>query len=165
MSRIRADKLVNRAGTGAPELPFGLNAPGGLNVTGIVTATSFQGDGSALTGVGDPSALKDGSNTKVQATSTGANVTGNVAATGNVTAVDGTFSGNAIVQGNLTVNGTTTTIDTAVTAVDSLAIDGDATVGGALTVTGNITANSFNGDGSNLSGIDGTLDTWLYGGG
>jgi len=165
MSRIRADKLVNRAGTGAPELPFGLNAPGGLNVTGIVTATSFQGDGSALTGVGDPSALKDGSNTKVQATATGANVTGNVAATGNVTAVDGTFSGNAIVQGNLTVNGTTTTIDTAVTAVDSLAIDGDATVGGALTVTGNITANSFNGDGSNLSGIDGTLDTWLYGGG
>ena len=165
MSRIRADKLVNRAGTGAPELPFGLSAPGGLNVTGIVTATSFQGDGSALTGVGDPSALKDGSYTKVQATATGANVTGNVAATGNVTAVDGTFSGNAIVQGNLTVNGTTTTIDTAVTAVDSLAIDGDATVGGALTVTGNITANSFNGDGSNLSGIDGTLDTWLYGGG
>ena len=39
MSRIRADKIVNRAGTGAPELPFGLNAPGGLNVTGIVTAT------------------------------------------------------------------------------------------------------------------------------
>ena len=39
MSRIRADKLVNRAGTGAPELPYGLNAPGGLNVTGIVTAT------------------------------------------------------------------------------------------------------------------------------
>ena len=39
MSRIRADKLVNRAGTGAPELPFGLNAPNGLNVTGIVTAS------------------------------------------------------------------------------------------------------------------------------
>ena len=165
MSRIRADKLVNRAGTGAPELPFGLNAPGGLNVTGIVTATSFQGDGSALTGVGDPSALKDGSNVKVQAVSGGANVTGNLGVTQNVTGVDATFSGNATVQGNLTVNGTTTTIDTAVTAVDSLAIDGDATVGGALTVTGNITANSFNGDGSNLSGIDGTLDTWLYGGG
>ena len=43
MSRIRVDKLVNRAGTGAPELPFGLNAPGGLNVTGIVTATEFKG--------------------------------------------------------------------------------------------------------------------------
>jgi hypothetical protein len=138
MSRIRADKLVNRAGTGAPELPFGLNAPGGLNVTGIVTATSFQGDGSALTGVGDPSALKDGSNTKVQATATGANVTGNVAATGNVTAVDGTFSGNAIVQGNLTVNGTTTTIDTAVTAVDSLAVDGNITAGGDVSIADKI---------------------------
>ena len=46
MSRIRADKIVNRAGTGAPELPFGVNAPNGLNVTGIVTATSFRGDGS-----------------------------------------------------------------------------------------------------------------------
>ena len=43
MSRIRADKLVNRAGTGAPELPFGLNAPGGLNVVGVVTATEFKG--------------------------------------------------------------------------------------------------------------------------
>ena len=43
MSRIRADKLVNRAGTGAPELPYGLNAPGGLNVVGVVTATEFKG--------------------------------------------------------------------------------------------------------------------------
>ena len=43
MSRIRADKLVNRAGTGAPELPYGLNAPGGLNVSGIVTASEFKG--------------------------------------------------------------------------------------------------------------------------
>ena len=145
MSRIRADKLVNRVGSGGPKFPNGV--ADGFSVSGIVTATSFQGDGSALTGVGDPSALKYGSDVKVQATSTGANVTGNVAATGNVTAVDGTFSG------NLTVNGTTTTIDTAVTAVDSLAIDGDATVGGALTVTGNITANSFNGDGSQLTGV------------
>ena len=65
--------------------------------------------------------LKDGSNVKVQAISTGANVTGNLAATGNVTAVDGTFTG------NLTVQGTTTTIDTAVTSVDSLAVDGQIT--------------------------------------
>ena len=43
MSRISADKLVNRAGTGAPELPYGLNAPGGLNVVGVVTATEFKG--------------------------------------------------------------------------------------------------------------------------
>ena len=98
MSRLRSNKVVNQAGTGAPELTYGAVVPatgtisgaGGINVTGIVTAASFSGDGSALTGVGDPSALKDGSNIKVQAVSTGANVTGNVAATGNVTAVDGT---------------------------------------------------------------------------
>ena len=127
MSRLRSNKVVNQAGTGAPELTYGAVVPatgtisgaGGINVTGIVTAASFSGDGSALTGVGDPSALKDGSNIKVQAVSTGANVTGNLAATGNVTAVDGTFSG------NLTVQGTTTTIDTAVTSVDSLSLDGD----------------------------------------
>ena len=89
MSRIRADKLVNRAGTGAPELPYGLNAPGGLNVTGIVTATSYRGDGSQLTGI-DASSLKDGSNVKVQATNTGATVTGTLVA--NVT---GALTGNA----------------------------------------------------------------------
>ena len=93
MSRIRADKIVNRAGTGAPELPFGVNAPNGLNVTGIVTATSYRGDGSQLTGI-DASSLKDGSDVKVQATNTGATVTGTLVATvtGNVT---GDLTGNA----------------------------------------------------------------------
>lgn len=135
MSRLRSDKVVNQSGSGAPELTYGAVVPatgtisgaGSINVSGIVTAASFSGDGSALTGVGDPSALKDGNNVKVQAVSGGANVTGNLAATGNVsasgnvTAVDGTFSG------NLTVQGTTTTIDTAVTSVDSLAVDGQIT--------------------------------------
>ena len=142
MSRLRSNKVVNQAGTGAPELTYGAVVPatgtisgaGGINVSGIVTAASFSGDGSGLTGVGDPSALKDGSNVKVQAISTGANVTGNLAATGNVTAVDGTFSGNATVQGNLTVNGTTTTIDTAVTSVDSLAVDGNISAGGNVSL-------------------------------
>ena len=131
MSRLRSNKVVNQAGSGAPELTYGAVIPntgtisgaGGINVTGIVTAASFSGDGSGLTGVGDPSALKDGSDVKVQAISTGANVTGNLAATGNVTAVNGTFTG------NLTVQGTTTTIDTAVTSVDSLAVDGDVGIG------------------------------------
>ena len=43
MSRIRADKIVNRAGTGAPELPYGISTPVGLNVVGVVTATEFKG--------------------------------------------------------------------------------------------------------------------------
>ena len=132
MSRLRSNKVVNQAGSGAPELTYGAVVPGTgtisgagkVSIGGSITAGSFHGDGSGLSGVGDPSAIKDGSNVKVQAISTGANVTGNLAATGNVTAVDGTFSGNATVQGNLTVNGTTTTIDTAVTSVDSLSVDG-----------------------------------------
>ena len=59
MSRIRADKFVNSGATGAPQLTFGAEVPvgygitgaGGINITGVVTATSFSGDGSGLTGV------------------------------------------------------------------------------------------------------------------
>ena len=48
MSRIRADKLVNRAATGAPLLSYGIQVPvgygitgaGGLNVSGVSTITS-----------------------------------------------------------------------------------------------------------------------------
>ena len=174
MSRLRSNKVVNQAGTGAPELTYGAVVPatgtisgaGGINVTGIVTAASFSGDGSSLTGVGDPSALKDGSNIKVQAVSGGANVTGNVAATGNVTAVDGTFSGNATVTGNLTVNGTTTTIDTATLSIE------DKNVGlGSVTTPSNTTADGggltvFGGADGNktLQWLDST-DRWTFGGG
>ena len=145
MSRLRSNKVVNQAGSGAPELTYGAVIPntgtisgaGKVSIGGSITAGSFHGDGSGLSGVGDPSAIKSGSDVKVQAISTGANVTGNLAATGNVsgvnvsasgnvTAVDGTFSG------NLTVQGTTTTIDTAVTEVDSLAIDGLLTTLGSV---------------------------------
>ena len=48
--------------------------------TGIITATSFSGDGSQLSGI-DASALKFGAATKVQATNTGAVVTGILTAT------------------------------------------------------------------------------------
>ena len=105
MSILRADSIRDRAGTGAP------NFPNGATVTGVVTATSFSGDGSALTGI-DASTLRHNNNTKAQATATGVDVTGNLG-----------------VSGNLTVNGTTTTIDTAVTSVDSLAVDGSVGIG------------------------------------
>ena len=114
MSRIRADQLVNRAGSGGPKFPNGVAE--GFSVSGVVTATSFRGDGSQLSGV-DASTLKHGSDVKVQAHSTGATVTGDISAT------------NATFSGNLTVNGTTTTIDTAVTSVDSLAVEGNVGIG------------------------------------
>ena len=138
MSRIRADQLVNRVGSGGPKFPHGVAE--GFSVSGVVTATSYRGDGSQLTGI-DASSLKDGSDVKIQATNTGATVTGVLVAnvtgdvTGNVTSSGAntlgslTVSNDATVQGNLTVNGTTTTIDTAVTAVDSLAVDGSVGIG------------------------------------
>ena len=65
MSRIRADKVINRAGTGAPELTYGASIPvgyaitgaGGVNVTGVITATSFVG---ALTGTSSGNLVSGG---------------------------------------------------------------------------------------------------------
>ena len=55
MSRVRADKLVDRNATGAPSLTYGAEVPvgygitgaGGINISGVATAGSFVG---ALTG-------------------------------------------------------------------------------------------------------------------
>ena len=79
MSRIRADQLVNRAGSGGPKFPHGVAE--GFSVSGVVTATSFRGDGSQLQGI-DATALKDsGGNVKVQTNTDGIVVSGIVTAT------------------------------------------------------------------------------------
>ena len=138
MSRIRANKVTNKLGTGAIELEKGAHLPigmgitgaGGLNITGVVTATSFSGSGAALTGI-DATSIKDsGGNVKIQGQASGAVYTGihtfnsdidvdghtnldnvNVAGvatfasavnTGALTASTGTFSGNVSVGGTLT---------------------------------------------------------------
>ena len=48
MSKIQVDTIVDKEDTGAPYFPFG------ATVTGIVTATSFNGDGAGLTGLNIP---------------------------------------------------------------------------------------------------------------
>ena len=58
MSQIQVDTILDKAGTGAPTLTYGVEFPvgygitgaGGINVSGACTATSFSGDGSGLTG-------------------------------------------------------------------------------------------------------------------
>ena len=84
MSRIRANKITNKIGTGAVELEKGAHLPigmgitgaGGLNITGVITATSFSGSGANLTGI-DATSIKDsGGNVKVQAQASGAVYTG-----------------------------------------------------------------------------------------
>ena len=70
MSRVRADKLVNRAGSGAPELTYGaqvltgmgITGAGGINITGVATAGSFSGNlsGNATGLSGTPDITVDG---------------------------------------------------------------------------------------------------------
>jgi hypothetical protein len=74
-----------------------LNA-NGVIATGIITASSFRGDGSQLTGI-DASSLKFGGAVKVQANASGATVTGILTASGG-------FSGNATTATDLSINGT-----------------------------------------------------------
>ena len=57
MSEIRVNTIVAAEGTSAPNLPYGIQVPtgmgitgaGGVNITGVVTAKSISGSGSALT--------------------------------------------------------------------------------------------------------------------
>ena len=70
-SEIRANKQTNRVGLGTVTY-----TDTGIIVSGIVTANSFKGDGSSLTGI-DATALKDtGGNIKIQAQASGAVYTG-----------------------------------------------------------------------------------------
>jgi len=100
MSRLRANQITNENANGAPNFPHGLTVTGvvtattsattmsqivvgsavtansqGIDVTGIVTATSFKGNGANLTGI-DATSLKDGSgNVIVQASASAVSVT------------------------------------------------------------------------------------------
>ena len=125
MSRLRANQITNKTANGAP------TATNGFIVTGVCTATSFVGSGANLTGI-DATAIKhtDGS-VKAQAVAGGVNITGDVS-----------------VSGALGVAGVLTYED--VTNVDSLGV---GTFRDGLRVTGIVTATSYRGDGSQLTGI------------
>ena len=146
MSQLFVDNIKNRTG-GA------IGAPSGAVVTGVVTATTFDG-----------------------------NVTGNVA--GNVTGVAATFTGNVSVGGVLTYEDVTNIDSVGVITARSGIEFGASGVGGTITasgqaefigivtalgvnVSGVVTATSFKGDGSALTGVESwnQFDTWLYSGG
>ena len=97
---------------------------------------------------------------------TGVIVTGVATATqfsGNVTGVAATFTGNVSVGGTLTYED--------VTNIDSVGIvtarTGIKVLAGGINAVGVVTATSFAGDGSALTGVESwnQFDTWLYGGG
>jgi len=147
MSTLKVSSLAGRVSGDAPTLTDGAVLPvgvaltggGGINVTGIITGSSYRGDGSQLTGI-DASALKSGGEVKVQATATGAEVTGNLSVGGTLTYQD--------VQNVDSVG--------LVTARSGLVVvsGGASITAGGLNVTGVITATSYSGSGANLTGID-----------
>ena len=123
MSQIQVDTILDKAGTGAPTLTYGVEFPvgygitgaGGINVSGACTATSFSGDGSGLTGVAS---------------------TDNI-----ITGTAATFTGSVNISGITTVG--IITSYTSVTAGDVVLNASDGTV----------TATSFSGDGGSLTGL------------
>ena len=91
-SEIRVNKINNRVGLGTVTY-----TDTGIIVSGIVTANSFKGDGSSLTGI-DATALKDsGGNVKIQAQASGAVYTG-----------IHTFQSNVSIDGDITITSTDT---------------------------------------------------------
>ena len=141
MSQLYVDNIRNRTGG-----PIGI--PTGAVVTGVITATT-------------------------------ANVTGNQTVGGNLT-----VTGNAEVGGVLTYEDVTNIDSVGIVTTQSGIEFGASGVGGTITATGQaefvgivtalgvnvsgvVTATSFKGDGSALTGVESwnQFDTWLYSGG
>ena len=108
MSRVRADKLVDRAATGAPSLTYGAEVPvgyaltgaGGINVSGFATISG---------GFADNVTFADG-----------ANVTSGIVTVADTTESTSTTSGALIISGGVGI-------------AKSLNVGGNVTVGGTLT--------------------------------
>ena len=118
MSRIRANKITNKLGTGAVELEKGAHLPVGMGITGagainisgaitggVITGSSFSGDGSGLIGVASTDNIITGTaatfNTFPVDINAGMTVAG-VSTMAAITATTGTFSGNVSIGGTLT---------------------------------------------------------------
>ena len=148
MSRIRANKITNKIGTGAIELEKGAHLPVGMGITGagainisgaitggVITGSSFSGDGSGLIGVASTDNIITGTaatfNTFPVDINAGMTVAG-VSTMAAITATTGTFSGNVSIGGTLTYED--------VTNIDSVGLitarNGISVTSGGITVLG-----------------------------
>ena len=154
-----------------------ITARKGIVSSGVVTATAFHGDGSALTGI-DATALKDsGGNVKIQAQSSGAVHTGiSTFDTINVgSGVTIESNGQATFTGIVTFGSNSTTIGDNVINVGTALTLGhtqgvqfhtqnlhaDGFEINNINASGIITAAQFSGDGSNLANLPAGLGTAL----
>ena len=129
MSEIRVNDIIAKGGTSAPTLVYGAQVPtgmgitgaGGVNVTGVVTATSFSGSGANLTGIAATanvvtnSLVSSGIVTVSNTTDSTSSITGALVVSGGVGIAKSLFVGN-----NVTIGGTVTYED--VTNVDSVGL-------------------------------------------
>ena len=117
-----------------------------LNVSGIVTASSFEGDGSSLTGI-DATSLKDsGGNIKAQANPGGVVITGFTTATGFKVGAAISISDSAISATRFHGDGSNLTGIDATSLKDSGGnVKAQANPGGVV-ITGVATATTFVGD-------------------
>jgi hypothetical protein len=172
VSDLTEDRVLIAGGSGAVEdsgnLTFNgsrLTVTGGVVASGIITASSFSGDGSNLSGI-DASSLKFGGVVKAQATATGVTITGNLGITGVLTYEDVTnvdsigiitarsgvnvTGGNVTIANNIDVDGR---LD-----VDGVAGIGSLTVAGVSTFSNNIDVNG-NADISGNLVVGGTINS------
>ena len=130
MSRLRANQITNKTANGAPTVQNGLIVTGVATATNVsvaqsVTATTYYGSGANLTGIDATSIKHTNGDIKAQASATGVTITGNLGVSGVLTYED-------------------------VTNVDSIGV---ITARDGIRCTGIITATSYRGDGSQLTGI------------
>ena len=168
-SEIRVNKQTNRVGLGTVTY-----TDTGIIVSGIVTANSFKGDGSSLTGI-DATALKDTAGAvKIQAQASGAVHSGistfneiklddnKVVNFGNQNDLQlyhtGTHGYIKNKTGSLYIMSTNTEYGIEVYANGKVSLNYDnstkiQTTNTGAVVTGVLTATSFSGDGSSLSNL------------
>ena len=150
MSEIRVNDIIAKGGTSAPKLSYGAHVPtgmgitgaGGINVTGVVTATSYSGSGANLTGIAVTEYV-DTINHTVSGLSTFAGGTKNTSTTDSTSTSTGALiiSGGVgiakslFVGNNVTIGGTITYED--VTNIDSVGMVTART--GVIVTTGGLT--------------------------
>ena len=137
MSKVRADEFYDRSGGGSPLFPKG------ARVTGVATATSFSGDGSALTGIAATatvvtnSLVSSGIVSVTNTTDSTSSTTGSLIISGGVGIAKSLFVGNNVTIGGILTYGDVTNIDSVglITARAGVNISGgELLVGAALTI-------------------------------